>query len=135
LDLLPLGCSRGESAPNAVPKLVNLFEPTVTDPGQSQPSAQSQKVFVFLFSRKYSRANSVACDLRRNIFASFVRSRAQTIDKGLECLERRETMMLQLGWKAGTEQYPPAELLEYAIAAEAAGFDSINASDHFHPWG
>ena len=30
--------------------------------------------------------------------------------------------MLQLGWKAGTEQYPPTELLEYAILAEAAGF-------------
>ena len=42
--------------------------------------------------------------------------------------------MLQLGWKAGTEQYPPDELLEYAIAAEEAGFDSIDASDHFHPW-
>src|SRR4029453_17830883 len=42
--------------------------------------------------------------------------------------------MLQLGWKSGTEQYPPAELLEYAILAEAAGFDSISASDHFHPW-
>jgi coenzyme F420-dependent glucose-6-phosphate dehydrogenase len=42
--------------------------------------------------------------------------------------------MLQLGWKAGTEQYPPAELLDYAIAAEQAGFDSIDASDHFHPW-
>jgi coenzyme F420-dependent glucose-6-phosphate dehydrogenase len=42
--------------------------------------------------------------------------------------------MLQLGWKAGTEQYPPDELLEYAIVAEQAGFDSIDASDHFHPW-
>jgi coenzyme F420-dependent glucose-6-phosphate dehydrogenase len=42
--------------------------------------------------------------------------------------------MLQLGWKAGTEQYGPNELLEFAIAAEAAGFDSIDASDHFHPW-
>ena len=42
--------------------------------------------------------------------------------------------MLKLGWKAGTEQYSPEELLEYAIAAEEAGFDSINASDHFHPW-
>ena len=40
--------------------------------------------------------------------------------------------MLQLGWKAGTEQYEPDELLEYAVAAEAAGFDSIDASDHFH---
>jgi coenzyme F420-dependent glucose-6-phosphate dehydrogenase len=42
--------------------------------------------------------------------------------------------MLQLGWKAGTEQYPPDELLDYAIAAEEAGFDFIEASDHFHPW-
>ena len=42
--------------------------------------------------------------------------------------------MVQLGWKAGTEQYSPDELLDYAIAAEEAGFDSIDASDHFHPW-
>ena len=42
--------------------------------------------------------------------------------------------MLQLGWKAGTEQYPPGELLDYVIAAEEAGFDSVDASDHFHPW-
>ncbi|HTM07268.1 MAG TPA: LLM class flavin-dependent oxidoreductase, partial [Verrucomicrobiae bacterium] len=42
--------------------------------------------------------------------------------------------MLRFGWKAGTEQYPPADLLEYAVAAEQAGFDSIDASDHFHPW-
>ena len=43
-------------------------------------------------------------------------------------------MKLQLGWKAGTEQYGPSELLEYGIAAEESGFDSIEASDHFHPW-
>ena len=42
--------------------------------------------------------------------------------------------MLQLGWKAGTEQYPPDVLLDYAIAAEETGFDSIDVSDHFHPW-
>ena len=42
--------------------------------------------------------------------------------------------MLQLGWKAGTEQYSPVELLEYAVVAEQAGFDLISASDHFHPW-
>jgi hypothetical protein len=35
--------------------------------------------------------------------------------------------MLQLGWKA-------VELLEYAVLAEQAGFDSISASVHFHPW-
>jgi alkanesulfonate monooxygenase SsuD/methylene tetrahydromethanopterin reductase-like flavin-dependent oxidoreductase (luciferase family) len=43
-------------------------------------------------------------------------------------------MAVQLGWKAGAEQYPPVELLEYAVAAEDAGFDSIDVSDHFHPW-
>jgi coenzyme F420-dependent glucose-6-phosphate dehydrogenase len=42
--------------------------------------------------------------------------------------------MLRLGWKAGPEQYPPNELLDYALTAEAAGFDSLEASDHFHPW-
>src|SRR5262249_40090604 len=26
------------------------------------------------------------------------------------------------------------ELLEYAIAADEAGFDSVGTSDHFHPW-
>lgn len=41
---------------------------------------------------------------------------------------------VQLGWKAGPEQYPPNELLEYAVAAEAAGFDTLDVSDHFHPW-
>ncbi|HKY08668.1 MAG TPA: TIGR03557 family F420-dependent LLM class oxidoreductase [Candidatus Binatia bacterium] len=42
--------------------------------------------------------------------------------------------MIQLGWKAGTEQYPPDQLLDYAIAAEESGFDCIDVSDHFHPW-
>ncbi len=42
--------------------------------------------------------------------------------------------MVTLGWKAAPEQYPPVELLEYAIAAEQAGFDSIEVSDHFQPW-
>ncbi len=41
---------------------------------------------------------------------------------------------IQLGWKAGPEQYPPLELLDYAVAAEQAGFDSLDVSDHFHPW-
>jgi len=44
--------------------------------------------------------------------------------------------MLQpkIGWKAGTEQFPPQDLLECAIAAEQSGFESIDVSDHFHPW-
>ncbi len=45
-----------------------------------------------------------------------------------------EKMMLKLGWKAGPEQYPPEELLNYAIKADAAGFDALDVSDHFHPW-
>jgi len=39
--------------------------------------------------------------------------------------------MLKLGWKAGPEQYQPDELLDYAIAAENAGFESLDVSDHF----
>jgi coenzyme F420-dependent glucose-6-phosphate dehydrogenase len=42
--------------------------------------------------------------------------------------------MLRLGGKAGPEQYSPNELLDYAVAAEQAGFDIIDVSDHFHPW-
>lgn len=42
--------------------------------------------------------------------------------------------MLQLGWKAGPEQFAPDKLLDFALAAEEAGFDLLEASDHFHPW-
>ncbi len=42
--------------------------------------------------------------------------------------------MVQLGWKAGPEQYPPVELLEYAAIADKAGFDWIDVSDHMNPW-
>lgn len=42
--------------------------------------------------------------------------------------------MLQFGWKAGPEQFPPADLFHYALQAEQAGFDIIEASDHFQPW-
>lgn len=33
-----------------------------------------------------------------------------------------------------TEQFPPRDLLEQAVAAEAAYFDGICCSDHFQPW-
>jgi coenzyme F420-dependent glucose-6-phosphate dehydrogenase len=33
-----------------------------------------------------------------------------------------------------TEQFPPSELVEQAVAAERAGFDGLNVSDHFQPW-
>jgi coenzyme F420-dependent glucose-6-phosphate dehydrogenase len=42
--------------------------------------------------------------------------------------------MLRLGYKASAEQFPPRELLEFAVHAEAVGFDSIMVSDHFQPW-
>ncbi|HEV2952969.1 MAG TPA: glucose-6-phosphate dehydrogenase (coenzyme-F420) [Candidatus Dormibacteraeota bacterium] len=41
---------------------------------------------------------------------------------------------LRLGYKAAAEQFGPVELLELAVKAEAAGFDSVMASDHFQPW-
>lgn len=33
-----------------------------------------------------------------------------------------------------TEQFTPSALLDQAVAAEAAGFDAVNVSDHFQPW-
>jgi coenzyme F420-dependent glucose-6-phosphate dehydrogenase len=42
--------------------------------------------------------------------------------------------MLKLGYKASAEQFGPNELLDYAIHAERAGFDSAFISDHFQPW-
>ena len=33
-----------------------------------------------------------------------------------------------------TEQFPPGALVRHAVAAEDAGFDSVNVSDHFQPW-
>jgi len=42
--------------------------------------------------------------------------------------------MLKLGYKASAEQFPPKELLGYAVLAEKLGFDSVFVSDHFQPW-
>jgi coenzyme F420-dependent glucose-6-phosphate dehydrogenase len=42
--------------------------------------------------------------------------------------------MLQLGYKASAEQFGPRPLLDFAIAAEERGFDSVFVSDHFQPW-
>lgn len=42
--------------------------------------------------------------------------------------------MVMFGWQAGPEQYDPIELLDQAIAAEKAGFETILVDDHFHPW-
>jgi coenzyme F420-dependent glucose-6-phosphate dehydrogenase len=41
---------------------------------------------------------------------------------------------LRLGYKASAEQFGPRELLDFAVAAEASGFDSVFVSDHLQPW-
>ncbi|MDI6408902.1 TIGR03557 family F420-dependent LLM class oxidoreductase [Streptomyces albus] len=41
---------------------------------------------------------------------------------------------MQIGYKLATEQYGPQELIRQAVAAEAAGFDFVEMSDHYHPW-
>ncbi len=41
---------------------------------------------------------------------------------------------LTLGYKASAEQFPPAELLDFAVHAEKSSFDSVVVSDHFQPW-
>ena len=42
--------------------------------------------------------------------------------------------MVTLGYKASAEQFGPRELVEYAVAAERHGFESVAVSDHFQPW-
>jgi coenzyme F420-dependent glucose-6-phosphate dehydrogenase len=41
---------------------------------------------------------------------------------------------VRYGYKASAEQFPPRRLLDLAIAAEKAGFESVWTSDHFQPW-
>ena len=40
----------------------------------------------------------------------------------------------RLGYKASAEQFSARELLDFAVAAEKHGFDSVFVSDHFQPW-
>jgi coenzyme F420-dependent glucose-6-phosphate dehydrogenase len=42
--------------------------------------------------------------------------------------------MIKLGYKASAEQFAPRPLLDFSVAAEAKGFDSVVVSDHFQPW-
>ncbi|AYF98546.1 glucose-6-phosphate dehydrogenase (coenzyme-F420) [Protaetiibacter intestinalis] len=44
------------------------------------------------------------------------------------------TRALRLGYKASAEQFAPRELVEFAVAAEEHGFESVTTSDHFQPW-
>ena len=41
---------------------------------------------------------------------------------------------MKFAWLCSHESYQPEELVTQAVAAEAAGFDAVFASDHFHPW-
>ena len=42
--------------------------------------------------------------------------------------------MLTFGYKASAEQFAPRDLLDFAIHAEAVGFQQVMISDHFQPW-
>lgn len=42
--------------------------------------------------------------------------------------------MIRVGYKASSEQFGPATLLNFAKVAEEVGFDSVFISDHFQPW-
>jgi len=42
--------------------------------------------------------------------------------------------MTKIGFVLSHEQFPAPQLLEFGAAAEAAGFDMVWTSDHFHPW-
>ena len=41
---------------------------------------------------------------------------------------------MQIGYKLAAEAFDPQELVRQAVLAEAAGFDFVEISDHFHPW-
>ena len=41
---------------------------------------------------------------------------------------------MQYWVQLATEQFPPSALVEQAAAAERAGFDALNVSDHLQPW-
>jgi coenzyme F420-dependent glucose-6-phosphate dehydrogenase len=41
---------------------------------------------------------------------------------------------MKFAWLCSHEEYQPEVLVDQAVAAEAAGFDMVLGSDHFHPW-
>lgn len=43
-------------------------------------------------------------------------------------------MSISIAYHASHEQFAPSRLLSLVKMAEAAGFDAIHSSDHFHPW-
>jgi G6PDH family F420-dependent oxidoreductase len=42
--------------------------------------------------------------------------------------------MVSFGLTLSSEEHGPRDLVANAISAEAAGFDFVSISDHFHPW-
>ena len=42
--------------------------------------------------------------------------------------------MGRIGFHASHEQFAPGDLLQYALAAQRAGYTALSCSDHFHPW-
>ena len=49
-------------------------------------------------------------------------------------MRREGSCVIRLGYKASSEQFAPRELLEYAVQADALGFDTVAISDHFQPF-
>lgn len=49
-------------------------------------------------------------------------------------MRREGSFVIRLGYKASSEQFAPRELLEYAVQADALGFDTVAISDHFQPF-
>jgi G6PDH family F420-dependent oxidoreductase len=41
---------------------------------------------------------------------------------------------MQIGYKLATEAFDPKEVVRQGVAAEAAGFDFVEMSDHYSPW-
>lgn len=41
---------------------------------------------------------------------------------------------MKIGFKLATEALPPEEVVRQTVAAEKAGFDFVELSDHYHPW-
>jgi len=41
---------------------------------------------------------------------------------------------MKVGYKLATEAFSPTQIVEQTVAAEEAGFDFVELSDHFHPW-
>ncbi len=41
---------------------------------------------------------------------------------------------MQVGFKLFAEGFSPQEIVDQAVRAEAAGFDFVEVSDHYHPW-